>query len=723
MKQFLIPTLLLLTLAAHGQSTELLEVKTNDAAMIFTAKVGSPVLLQHWGGRLNDPAAFLLKSGGQQLFPAYGGKLYRSTALRLTHDDGVLTTELVYAGSETKAVDSNRTQTVLHLKDNLYPVAVDLHFTAYKAENVICQHVSISHQEKGAVKIANIASSYLSLHADAYYLTHFYGSWGAEMRVKEEPLTQGIKTVESKEGVRTTRFQNPSFLLSLNRRADEDYGEVYGGALAWSGSYKLTFEVDELGLLSVLGGINDFAAEYTLAPNQPFNTPQMALTYSAQGKGQASRSFHDWSRKYALAHGDKLNPVLLNSWEGAYFSFDEPTLTGMMDKAADFGIEMFVLDDGWFGNKYPRNSDKAGLGDWQVNRKKLPQGLDFLANYALSKGIRFGVWIEPEMVNPKSELAEKHPGWIVQSGKREIPQMRNQWLLDLTNPAVQDFVFNVFDSVLASSPHISYIKWDANRHVESVGSTYLPADRQTHFWYDYTQGLYSVYERVRAKYPDVEIQLCASGGGRLDYGALQYHDEFWASDNTNAIDRVFIQYGANHIYPAQATASHVSATPNHQTGSLLPLKFRFDVAMSGRLGMELQPKDIAGQDSVFAKSAIAAYKQIRPLVQLGDLYRIQSPYDESGYASLMYVAKDKKQAVFFAYSMVYHVRSSVMETKLKGLDPSKRYRITELNMAAPRSVFYGEGKTFSGDYLMKAGISLRIGKPNESVVLMLSSEE
>jgi len=276
--------------------------------------------------------------------------------------------------------------------------------------------------------------------------------------------------------------------------------------------------------------------------------------------------------------------------------------------------------------------------------------------------------------------------------------------------------------VLASSPHISYIKWDANRHVESVGSTYLPADRQTHFWYDYTQGLYSVYERVRAKYPDVEIQLCASGGGRLDYGALKYHDEFWASDNTNAIDRVFIQYGANHIYPAQATASHVSATPNHQTGSLLPLKFRFDVAMSGRLGMELQPKDIAGQDSVFAKSAIAAYKQIRPLVQLGDLYRIQSPYDESGYASLMYVAKDKKQAVFFAYSMVYHVRSSVMETKLKGLDPSKRYRITELNMAAPRSVFYGEGKTFSGDYLMKVGISLRIEKPNESVVLMLSEE-
>jgi alpha-galactosidase len=436
-----------------------------------------------------------------------------------------------------------------------------------------------------------------------------------------------------------------------------------------------------------------------------------------------SRNFHDWARRHALAHGDRLNPVLLNSWEGAYFTFDEKTLTGMIDAAADFGIEMFVLDDGWFGNKYPRDNDKAGLGDWQVNVKKLPRGVGYLANYAVNKGIRFGIWIEPEMVNPKSELAEKHPDWVVKSGKREMPTMRNQWLLDLTNPAVQDFVVKTFDEVIALSPNISYIKWDANRHVENVGSDYLPADRQTHFWYDYVQGLYSAYERVRAKYPDIEIQLCASGGGRLDFGALKYHDEFWASDNTNALDRVFIQYGTNMIYPAQATASHVSASPNHQTGMTIPLKFRFDVAMSGRLGMELQPKDINGDDYEFAKQAIRDYKLIRPIVQMGDLYRLASPYDENGYASLMYISKDKEQSVFFAYSLKYHSRTSYFATKLKGLNLAKQYKITELNKSAGRSSFYGDGKTFSGEYLMNVGLSLRIIKPFESIALLVEAVE
>lgn len=715
-----------------AQGKEVIEVDTKDVSMIFTATPNDKVIFQYWGNKVNDKSSFVERGfKGQpdtendfapQIYPAYGGRYYLNPALRITHEDGVLTTELVYVGTEKKSIDGNRTETIIKLKDKIYPVNVEVHFIAYKAENIFSQFVTVSHGEKKPIKLENIASSYIPLHAESYYMTHYHGTWASEMQASEDKLSPGVKTIESKKGVRTTQAESPSFLLSLNKPAEENSGDVYAGSLAWSGNYNLSFELDEGGVLHILSGMNPFAAQYTLKPKQEFKTPEMILTYSSTGKGQVSRNYHDWCRKYALAHGDKLNSILLNSWEGAYFDFTEKTITDMIDNAADFGIEMFVLDDGWFGNKYPRNGDNAGLGDWQVNKEKLPRGIGYLADYAVSKGIKFGIWIEPEMVNPKSELAEKHPEWIVKSGKRDILPMRNQWLLDLSNPAVQDFVVKTFDDVIAMSPNISYVKWDANRHVDNVGSDYLPKDEQTHFWYEYVKGLYSAYDRIRAKHPNIEIQLCSSGGGRLDFGAMKYHDEFWASDNTNALDRIFIQYGVNTFFPAMATGSHVSTSPNHQTGMITPLKFRFDVAMSGRLGMELQPKDIVGDDHDFAKKAIEEYKTIRPIVQTGDLYRLISPYDDNGWASLMYVSKDKKQSVFFAYSLKYHGRTNYFETKLNGLDPNKKYKVTEINKRNWWSSFNGNEKTFSGDFLMKVGISLNIGNPFDSTVLLISEQ-
>lgn len=723
--------LFLTTLNVFSQEKKVIQVETDNLAMIFTASPNEKVIFQYWGNKLNGVSSFTDKKiKGQpdtnddfasQMYPAYGGRYYLNPALKLTHDDGVLTTELVYVGTQTKTLDSNRTETVISLKEKLYPVYVDVRFIAYKKENIIAQSVTISHKEKSGIKVENLASSYIPIHAESYYLTHFNGTWAAEMQMEEEELTHGLKVIETKKGVRATQSENPSFLLSLNGPANEDSGEVYGGSLAWSGNYKLSFELDETGKLGIVAGMNPFASTFYLKPEQKLETPEMILTYSATGVGQLSRNYHDWARKYALVHGDKLRPVILNSWEGAYFTFDEKTITDMIDDAAKFGVEMFVLDDGWFGNKYPRNGDNAGLGDWQVNKKKLPRGINYLADYAVSKGVKFGIWIEPEMVNPDSELAKNHPEWIVRSGKRDILPMRNQWLLDLSNPEVQDFVFKTFDDVVSLSKNISYIKWDANRHVDNVGSDYLPKDEQTHFWYEYVKGLYKVYDRIRAKYPDIEIQLCSSGGGRVEFGALKYHTEFWASDNTNALDRIFIQYGTNLFFPAIATGSHVSTSPNHQTGMITPLKFRFDVAMSGRLGMELQPKDI-GDEYEFAVNAIKDYKTIRPIVQFGDLYRLVSPYGKHGWASHMYVSKDKKQSVFFAYSLKYHGRTTYLETKLKGLDPGKNYRITELNVKPGNSSFSGNGQVFSGDYLMKAGINLNIGNPFDSTVLLISQE-
>lgn len=734
MKISLITAFLFFLVSANvfSQKKEIIEVSTNDQSMVFSAAPNDKVIFMYWGEKINDSSSFLNKRfKGQpdtdqdfapQLYPAYGGRYYLNPALKLTHDDGVLTTELVYAGSTKKVLDANRTETVISLKDKLYPIFVDIHFVTYAKENIISQSVTISHKEKGNIKLENIASSYIPLHAESYYLTHFHGTWAAEMQMEEERLTHGVKVIESKKGVRATQAENPSFILSVNGPSYENSGEVYAGSLAWSGNYKLSFEMDETGTLNIISGLNPFAATQILKPQQEFKTPEMILAYSANGKGQISRNYHDWSRKYALAHGDIARPVILNSWEGAYFNFDEATITNMIDDAAKFGVEMFVLDDGWFGNKYPRNGDNAGLGDWQVNKTKLPRGINYLADYAVSKGVKFGIWIEPEMVNPDSELAHKHPEWIVKSGKRDILPMRNQWLLDLSNPKVQDFVYNTFDEVVSMSPNISYIKWDANRHVDNVGSEYLSKDEQTHFWYEYVKGLYSVYERIRAKYSNIEIQLCSSGGGRVEFGALKYHDEFWASDNTNALDRIYIQYGTNLFFPSIATASHVSTSPNHQTGMMIPLKFRFDVAMSGRLGMELQPKDITGDEYVFAKKAIESYKQVRPIIHFGDLYRLVSPYDGNSWASHMYVSKDKKQSVLFAYSLKYHGRTTFFETKLNGLDPNKNYMITELNMTSDRSSFSGNGQVFSGDYLMKAGIILNIGNPFDSTVLLISEQ-
>jgi alpha-galactosidase len=392
----------------------------------------------------------------------------------------------------------------------------------------------------------------------------------------------------------------------------------------------------------------------------------------------------------------------------------------MIDDAASMGLEMFVLDDGWFGNKYPRNNSNAGLGDWQVNAAKLPEGIDHIASYAHSKGLKFGIWIEPEMVNPKSELAEKHPDWIVRPPKREAPTTRNQWLLDLTNPKVQDFVFGVFDNTMKLSDKIDYIKWDANRNANNVGSAYLPADEQSRFWIDYAQGFYKVMERIRAKYPDVLIQACASGGGRVEYGALKYFDEVWTSDNTEALSRARIQYGTSLFYPAVVMGSHVSATPNHQTGNITPIKFRFDMACAGRLGMELQPRQMTDEERQFARRAIASYKEYRDIVMQGDLYRIGTPYDKSGCYGLMYVSKDRKQAVLFTYSLRYQGRSLIPKFRLQGLDPKTGYTIRELNVDKSRNWF--DGKTFSGEMLSNAGINPSMPKIYDSGVFLLTAE-
>lgn len=734
MKKLFFSLLLLITTAFTANlysqvviKDKLINIETKDLSMIMTVGKDSVVYFQYWGQKIKDATPYLNRQTYRRYdygtdnhaYLAAGGCSYREPALRVTHSDGDLNTELAYVShTQTILPDNNIEQTVITMKDKKFMFTVDLVIKAYKKENIYVQSVQIKNGEKKEVVLHSFYSSFLPIKAKKYYLNSFYGAWAQEMFMEQSLLNHGIKTIENKMGIRTTHTENPSFILALDTPLDENVGHAIGGALAWSGNYKLNFQVDEFDILNITAGMNPYASEYHLAPNEIFYTPEMIYTYSTIGAGGVSRNLHDWARNYDVYDAKTIRPTLLNSWEGAYFDFNEKTLTDMMDDAAGMGLEMFVLDDGWFGNKYPRNSSKQGLGDWQTTKEKLPHGISYLADYAVSKGLKFGIWIEPEMVNPKSELAEKHPDWIVQANGRPVPTTRNQWLLDLSNPKVQDFVFGIFDNVMKQSKNISYIKWDANRHVESVGSAYLPSDRQSHFWIKYTQGLYSVYERIRTKYPDVIIQACSSGGGRVDYGALKFHQEVWTSDNTEPLSRIFIQYGTNMIYPALVTGSHVSATPNHQTGNITPLKFRFDLAMSGRLGMELQPKELTEKEKEFAKVAIQNYKNIRDIVMLGDLYRIISPYEEKGLYSIMYVSKDKKRAVVFDYCFAYQGRTHNSQAiKLNGLDPDKRYKVTELNVE--KSNFWGNGKVFSGEYLINEGLNPKLEKLYESAVFSI----
>lgn len=716
---------------AAGQNMKVVGIRTKSTSLIYAVDQNKQLIFRYYGKAVEAPGDFNKQEAypkpdtsrdfSYDAYPTFGHGYINEPALAAIHTDGSLNTELAFESVETINSGAGVTETVIRLKDSVYDFAVELHTKSYWDEDVISQWIVIHNDEEGQVMLTNFASSFLPLKAEGYYLTHFYGAWAGEMSVVEEKIENGIKVIECKKGVRTTQTENPSFILSLDHPALENAGDCYGGALAWSGNFRMAFQVDEWRTLNVVTGINPFLSSWVLKSGEIFTTPEMIYTFSNQGRGQVSRNLHDWGRKYGMVGGNRIHDIVLNSWEGAYFSFDENTLTGMMDNAAEMGIETFVLDDGWFGNKYPRNNDDAGLGDWQTNTKKLPHGLNYLVNYAHSKGLKFGLWIEPEMVNPKSELAENHPDWIVQSPGREKITWRNQLLLDLSNPKVQDFIYNVFDSLLTTHPGIEYIKWDANRHVEQAGSTFLSTSQQTHFWVSYTKGLYAVYDRIRAKYPDFVIQDCASGGGRLDYGALKYHNEYWVSDNTDPLSRIFIQYGTNLIYPPVGAASHVSTSPNHQTQRMTPLKFRFDVAMTGRLGMELQPKNIQGKEREFAGEAIKNYKQfVRPLVTNGDLYRLKSPYEEGGWASQMYVSKDETLAVLFAFSLEPHLRGIYPTVKMNGLGAGKNYQVMEINKNG-KSRFWGDGQTFSGDYLMYVGLELKISDQYDSAVFMLKA--
>lgn len=695
--------------AAAVSPENLVHVHTGALSLVLEAEQGSPLRFMYFGDRLCDSDVQALPLSGSPLldaYPAYGMNCPSEAALSVVHADGNMTAVLLVEGVSVEQ-EAEAVLTRVSLKDPVYPFEVDVCYRAWNDSEMIETWTEIRNMGKKPVHLTRFDSAFLPVRRGDVWISHLYGSWANEGIVACEPLKPGIKTIRNKDGVRNSHTAHAEVMISLDGRPEENSGDVIGAALCYSGNYELRFDTDDSEWHRFFAGINPDASEYVLEPKETFVTPAMALTYSREGLSGVSRNFHSWARNHMLAHGNQERKILLNSWEGVYFNITEQGMDDMMGDIASMGGELFVMDDGWFGDKYPRNVDNSSLGDWTVDADKLPGGISGLVEDAGKHGVGFGIWIEPEMTNTVSELYEQHPEWVLKPALREpvVGRGGTQLVLDLSNPEVQDFVFGVVDRLMTEHPEIEYIKWDANMAIMNHGSQYLPGNRQSHMYIEYHRGFASVCDRIRAKYPDLVIQACASGGGRANYGVLPWFDEFWVSDNTDALQRVYMQWGTSYFFPAIAMASHISAAPNHQTFRTIPLKYRIDVAMSGRLGMEIQPKNMTDEEKELCRKAIAEYKEIRPVVQFGDIYRLVSPYDGFNVASLMYCSQDNSQAVFYWWKLEHFCNEHLPRVKMAGLDPDRLYRVHELNRIDNTALPF-EGQAFSGRYLMSTGLEI-----------------
>ena len=725
MKKALLGALMLLTtttsLAWQGEVT----IETPNTQLLLSAWEGGDLRQSYYG----DKSATLkqLRDAGADLnfhaLPAFGTvDAVQAPALQVQHMDGDLNLELYVTNYEAK--DEPRAKIhVFTMQDKLMPVTVKVFYKAYKHVDVIETWTEISHQEKKAIILKRFDSGHLTLRQGDVWITHLHGNWAAETEPTMEPLTQGMKTICNTDGTRNSHLDAPELMISLDGKPQEQIGRTIGLALCWSGNFELRMNTISHKEHHVYAGIAPLSSEYVLEPKEVFQTPHLALAYSPEGLGGVSRIFHNWARKEGMFHrGMQTGDILLNSWEGIYLDITEEKIIKMMDDIAAFGGELFVMDDGWFGDKYPRKQDNSSLGDWVVDKNKLPNGIKALTDAAKQRKIKFGIWIEPEMTNTTSELYEQHPDWVLQTKGRELKQGRGgtQVVLDLTNPQVQDFVFGIVDHLMTEYPEISYIKWDANAPVQNYGSLYLPKSKQNNVSIDYHRGLISTLQRIRAKYPDLVIQDCASGGGRANYGLLPYFDEFWVSDNTDALQRVYIQYGTSLFFPANAMAQHINHCPYWNTGGrVIPIKFRCDVAMSGRLGIELQPKDMTDEERKQCTTCFADYKALRPVIQTGNLYRLLSPYDRKGVASLMYVDDAQSQGVLFVYKTDNYYDQPLPRLRLAGLNPDKSYTLTERNVKIGQRPCSLNGKQFTGRFLMEVGLEIPLREDYASRVFEL----
>lgn len=682
----------------------------------YALGLNSDRLLVHryWGTRLPDlsdypPAAdsvgWASFNGPGQVVPeeyaAYGGLRYLEPCLKATFADGVRDLVLVYR--EADIADETLTLT---LADAHYPLTVRLHYRIHPDFDLIERWAEFVNSGDQPITLERALSACWHVPpGDDYRLTHLTGRWYDEMHLRRDPLPHGVTLLESRR-LTTSHHHNPYF--ALDRGATETTGDVYFGALAWSGNWKLMAEVTDFGSTRVSLGLNDWDFDWTLDGGASFTTPPSLAGYSDSGFGAASRTLHDYIRQRVLPHGPIAHKVLYNSWEATYFDVDVASQARLADLAAAMGVELFVVDDGWF---HGRNDDRAGLGDWWPDAAKFPDGLGPLVEHVNRLGMDFGLWIEPEMVNPNSDLYRGHPDWVIHFPTRARTEARNQLILNLAREDVRAYLVEKIDALLSAHP-IRFIKWDMNRNISepgwpALGDRQQPVlgDRQRELWVRYVEGVYALWDDLRQRHPDVIWQSCSGGGGRADLGILRRADQIWVSDNTEAPARLAIQEGFSLIFPANVMEAWVTDSGDRH----VPLKFRFHVSMCGTLGIGGHLLKWTESERAEAARLIAQYKAVRDIIQLGDQYRLISPR-MGGFSAVQYVAKDQMASVIFAFRT--HLPTPAILPRLypNGLDPTARYRLE------------GSSETRSGLGWMRVGIDIALTDFDSAMLVLRRSE-
>jgi alpha-galactosidase len=707
----------LLTLSlSSAQTGQIFRLDGGNSTYAFGVNERGDLQPLYWGGRLGahdsiPPAHSFPEMASfdspatttPQEYAGWGAGLFTEPALKVSFADG--NRDLVLHFLKIASSRSNSAEIVL--KDISREIYVTLDYSMDSGSGILARSASIENREKQPVLIEQAAFAQWTLPPAHYTLSYLTGRWAGEWALNQELIQGGARVLESRRGS-TGHQANPWFAISREgggdtaTAADEEHGEVWFGALAWSGSWRITVEHTQLDALRVTGGFNPFDFGYKLKPGEHLDTPIFYAGYSAHGLGGASRLLHHFELAHILpqAPDPKARPVIYNSWEATEFKVDEAGQMALAEKAASIGVDRFVMDDGWFGK---RNTDHAGLGDWYVNPEKFPHGLKPLIDKVHSLGMDFGLWVEPEMVNPDSDLYRKHPDWVLNFPGRPRSESRNQVLLNLARPDVRDYIEGFLDKLLTEND-IAFLKWDYNRNWSEPGWDQVPADEQKRVYVEFVRNLYSILANLRKKHPKVEIESCSGGGGRVDLGILHYTDEVWPSDNTDPFDRILMQDGFTYAYTPQIMMAWVTDSPHWLNGRSTSLAYRMLSSMQGSLGIGANLNHWGAEDFATAKRLIAAYHSVQKTIVRGDLYRLIHPRDNSELSATETVSNDKGQAVVFAFVNATNKGRGFPLLQLRGLDPTAEYKLSWIEGKA----WPDTPDTASGAWWMNHGIQLML---------------
>lgn len=636
-----------------------------------------------------------------QEYPGSNNGDYRESAFKIVYSDDSFSTQLVYNSHSitdgkqqlnglphSYCQDESESKTLkIVLKDTMDKLTVELFYTIFKDYPIITRSVNVLNHSDDEIDIYKILSMSLDFDHSNFECIQLPGAWGRERDLVRHPVNRGVHKLDSKRGTTSHTYQ--PFIGLVDPRTTENSGEVYGFHLIYSGEFMANCEVSEFGHTRIQMGINSENFKWKLKSNESFQSPEVVMSYSSSGLNDFSQNLHKFYKNHLTRGNHKFEerPILLNNWEGTYFDFTEEKILDMAEKAADLGIELFVLDDGWFGK---RDDDTSSLGDWTVNEKKIPNGLKSLANKIKDKGLKFGLWFEPEMISENSRLYKEHPEWVLKANSVDPSVGRNQYILDYTLKEVRDNIKNQIKAIIDDVP-IDYIKWDFNRNMTEIGSQ-SSSVRDGEVTHRYVLGLYELLEDLTTTYPDILWESCSGGGGRYDPGMLYYMPQTWTSDNTDAVARLEIQTGTSLVLPISSMGSHVSAVPNHQVNRITSLDMRGDVAMSGNLGYELDPSVLSESEREKVMNQIQFYKENRKLIQYGEFYRLKNPFENNNETAWLFVDSKKEEALFFYYLILDKTNMLKPRIKMTGLDPLKKYKLS------------GYENEYFGSELMNKGI-------------------